>query len=55
MKLYDFYVKQKWVRWLFVALLSAAVFVAEGAYTGPGSGGYSGPVQGMVRQPSLLS
>ncbi|WP_422449732.1 MULTISPECIES: NirD/YgiW/YdeI family stress tolerance protein [unclassified Endozoicomonas] len=45
MKLYEVYV-QKLVRWSTVVLLAFTVFVAEGAYIGPGSGVSSVPDSG---------
>ncbi|WBA81147.1 NirD/YgiW/YdeI family stress tolerance protein [Endozoicomonas sp. GU-1] len=45
MKLYDVYV-QKLVRWSSAVLLAFTVFVAEGAYIGPGSGVSSIPDSG---------
>ena len=39
MKLFDVCINQKLVTWFSAVLLASTVFVAEGAYTGPDSGG----------------
>ncbi|WP_419533804.1 NirD/YgiW/YdeI family stress tolerance protein [Endozoicomonas sp.] len=51
MKLYHICFKQKFFCWLSAALLSSTVFVAEGAYTGPGSDVGNTTVSAILKKP----